>query len=133
MQTHVERPRTGRFIWTGALERRGVVEIEGTHASRGVVTGGLPGYPVRVRVSPAQFGPKGLVVYSMDAALNNQPRHEEANRANGWNSTTWEYSPDRAREVVVLEEPSAANGFNRLAIRNDARTCSVIIVEWSAL
>jgi hypothetical protein len=122
-------PHSGRIIWTGSMARRGVVEIEGAHASIGSLAGGLPGVPVAIRVSPAEFSPQGLMVHTSDAAANN--RSESASAANGWNATRFRWEPERARELVVLEAPNAANDYKRLVVRNDARSCSVMLVEWS--
>jgi hypothetical protein len=121
-------PRSGRLIWTGSLTRRGVVEIEGSHASIGSLIGGLPGVPVTYGVSPAEFSAVGLVVYTGDSAKAG--RREPASRANGWNATRFEWSPERAGQIAVLETPNASNEFRRLAVRSDARTCSVIVIEW---
>jgi len=122
-------PRSGRIIWTGAIKRRGVVEIEGAHPSIGSIIGGLPGVPVTVRVSPAGFSSRGLVVYTAD--ISSDGRVETGSASNGWNATLFRWEPDRARELVVLEAPNPSNDFKRLAVRNDARTCDVVLVEWS--
>jgi hypothetical protein len=93
-------PRNGRLIWTGELIRRGVVEIDGAHASVGSLVGGLPGVPVSLHVSPAEFAPEGLVVYTSDSTKNG--RSEPAERANGWNATRFTLSPVRAHQIAVL-------------------------------
>jgi hypothetical protein len=121
--------RSGRLIWTGSLERRGVVEIEGSRPTVGSLTGELPGLNVSMRVSPAEFVAGGLVVYTADRAAAR--RTEPASKANGWNATRFEWDPERARQIVVLESPNASNEFKRLALRSDARNCSVIVVDWS--
>jgi hypothetical protein len=122
-------PRSGRLIWTGSMARRGVVEIEGSRPSIGSLIGALPGVPVNVRVSPAEFSSGGLVVHSSDAAANR--RRENPAAANGWNATVFEWDPERARALVVIEAPNPSNEFKRLVIRNDARTCPVIVVDWN--
>jgi hypothetical protein len=121
--------RSGRLIWTGSLERRGVVEIEGSRPTVGSLTGELPGLNVAMRISPAEFVAGGLVVYTADRAAAR--RTEPASKANGWNATRFEWDPERARQVVVLESPNASNEYKRLALRSDARNCSVIVVDWS--
>lgn len=125
----ISMQRSGRIIWTGSLDRRGVVEIEGTRATVGSLVGELPGLKVAYRVSPAEFVAGGLVVYTSDRAASH--RTEPASKANGWNATRFEYDPQRARQLVVLEAPNASNEFKRLALRSDARNCSVIVVDWS--
>jgi hypothetical protein len=122
-------PRSGRLIWTGSLGRRGVVEIDGAKASVGTLLGTLPGVPVNLTISPAQFGEKGLVIYTNDAGRN--LRREPAGSSNGWNATTFEWDPERVRQIAVLEAPHSTNSFERLVLRNDARNCAVIVIEWS--
>jgi len=126
----VEGPRAGRLIWTGVLGRRGVVEIVGGRPSVGELSGALPGRPVSLRVQPAEFAAGGLVVYTSD--IGARGRVERASPANGWNATRFEWDPTRAHQIFVLEAPNASNAFDRLALRSDARRCTVIVVDWSA-
>jgi hypothetical protein len=118
----------GRLIWTGTLSRRGVVELDGRSVSVGSVSGTLPGVPVAVSVSPAEFEGDGLVVYTLDAGRNN--RVEAANATNGWNKVKWVWDPERVKEISILEPPNASNGFNRLAFRSDARRTSMVWIDW---
>jgi hypothetical protein len=123
-------PRSGRIIWTGQLERRGVVEIDGSRSSIGSMTGALPGgVAISFRVSPAEFTSDGLIVYTNDAARNG--RVEPAGRGNGWNRTQFEWAPDRAKQLAVLEAPNPSNQFNRIALRNEGRGCSVVVIDWT--
>jgi hypothetical protein len=122
-------PSSGRLIWTGVLGRRGVVEIEDARASIGALSGALPGVPVRVQISPAEFGRDGLVAYTLDRAR--QGHREPAANSTGWNALRFEFDAGRAGEVVVLESPNQSNAFKRIVLRNDARACSVILVDWS--
>jgi hypothetical protein len=122
-------PRSGRLIWTGVLGKRGVVDIEGNRASMGTLVGGLPGVPVSIRVSPAEFGRDGLMVYSLDAAGTHD--RERPARSNGWNAVQFQVDADRARGLVVLESPNTANEFRRLVVRSDLRNCSVIVIDWT--
>lgn len=124
------QPRSGRLIWTGSLDRRGVVEIEGNRSTVGSLSGELPGVKVSFHVSPAEFVAGGLVVYTSDRGADQ--RSEPAAKTNGWNATRFQWDEERARQLVVLEAPNASNDFKRLALRSDARNCSVIIVDWSA-
>ena len=123
------QPRSGRLIWTGSLERRGVVEIEGNRSTVGSLSGELPGVKVSFHVAPAEFVAGGLVVYTSDRAADQ--RNEPAAKTNGWNATRFQWDAERARQLVVLEAPNPSNEFKRLALRSDARNCSVIIVDWS--
>jgi hypothetical protein len=122
-------PRSGRLIWTGELGRRGVVEIEGTHASIGALSGSLSGVPAVFRVRPAEFTRDGLAVYTGDNA--ERGRKEPASKLTGWNPVNFQFDPVRAGELVVLEAPGTVNGFNRLVLRNDARACPIIVVDWA--
>jgi hypothetical protein len=123
------QPRSGRLIWTGSLARRGVLEIEGGHATVGALSGELPGIKVSLRISPAEFVEGGLVVYTGEPSAAR--RTEAAAKSNGWNATRFEWDPERAHQVVVLEAPNPSNEFKRLALRSDLRSCSVILVDWS--
>jgi hypothetical protein len=117
------------LIWSGELGRRGVVEIEGAHASTGTLSGSLSGVPVVVHAWPAEFTHDGLTVYTGDSAARG--RKEPASKASGWNTVNFQFDPERARELVVLEAPSRINDFNRLVLRNDARACPIIVIDWS--
>jgi hypothetical protein len=122
-------PRSGRLIWTGELGRRGVVEIEGTHASIGSLSGSLSGLPAVFHVWPAEFTRGGLVVYTANNA--ERARKEPASKATGWNPVNFQFDPVRAGELVVLEAPNRVNDYNRLVLRNDARACPIIVVDWT--
>jgi hypothetical protein len=122
-------PRSGRMIWTGVLGRRGIVEIEGGRATVGSLTGALPGAPVSLRISPAEFGRTGLVVFTGDAS--NAGRYEPPARSNGWNAVQFQMDRERAQGLVVLESPNRSNDFNRLVLRSDLRNCPVIVIDWS--
>jgi hypothetical protein len=121
---------SGRLIWTGTLQRRGVLELDQRSVSVGSLTGALPGVPVNVTVSPAEFGDGGLTVYTTDSKLD---KHVEAPSArNGWNRITYILDPERVRQIAVLESPNASNRFTHLALRSDARRCSMLVIDWAA-
>lgn len=122
-------PHAGRLIWTGSLLRRGVVELDGRAVSVGALSGVLPGVPVNLTITPAEFGEDGLMVYTTDAKQHN--RVEPPSASNGWNKLTFVWDPERVRQLAVLESPNASNGFNRLALRSDARRCSMIFIDWT--
>jgi hypothetical protein len=121
--------RSGRLIWTGTLARQGIVELDGRSASVGSLNGALPGAAVSLSIKPAEFGPDGLVVYTTDASRHN--RMEPASAGTGWNQVTYVWDPERVRQISVLEAPNPNNGFNRLALRSDARRCSMILIDWT--
>ena len=43
-------------MWSGTLEKNGVLVIEDRHASHGTLTGELPGVPVEIEVDAKEFG-----------------------------------------------------------------------------
>ena len=49
-------PSSGVLIWSGQLQRDGLVEITGSSASSGTLRGELPGAPVIVEVEPKDVG-----------------------------------------------------------------------------
>ena len=120
-------PTSGRILWTGDF-RHGVTNtLDGHVASAGAAIGELPGVPVRIRVHPAELAGHGLTVFSTGGST----RREPPGAGNGWNPTTYVADPRRAAEVLVLESPSPQNGWKKLALRNDNRDLSVIIIDWN--
>jgi len=128
--TAPRKPKSGRLIWTGSLSRHGVVEFEGSTVTVGSVLGALPGVPAKISVYPAEFKDEGLVVYMTDASRHN--RTETPGPLTGWNRLFFVWDPERGKQITNLEAPNASNQFARLALRNDRRSCSVIVVDWSA-
>ncbi len=122
-------PRSGRIIWTGILGRRGIVEIDGARVNLGSATGALPGVPISLRVSPAEFSRDGLILYTADGAAHGHV--EKPSKENGWNSVRFEYDPVRVRDLVILESPNRSNDFKRLVVRSDGRSCPAIVIDWS--
>ncbi len=121
--------RTGRLIWTGELARRGVIEMEGGRVSLGSLDGALPGVPLTLRVMPAEFSREGLTVFTADRLIDG--KSEPPAKSNGWNHVHFKFESERARELVLLETPDAANGYNRLVVRNEGHPCSMVLVDWS--
>jgi hypothetical protein len=126
--TVVGEARSGRLIWTGYLERRETVEFDGSKPSLGSVSGTLPGKLARLVAFPAEFKGETLRVYTTEASRNNQT--EAPAPVTGWNRLLFDWDPERVKQITVVEAPSAANQFARLVLRNDARTCRAIVVEW---
>jgi hypothetical protein len=56
-----ETRASGRIIWTGRLERRGVLEIDGRRATVGYLSGGLPQTPADIAVLPGELTATGRV------------------------------------------------------------------------
>lgn len=123
-------PAAGQIIWTGRLERRGVVEIEGQQASSGHLSGSLPGAPAVITVLPGELTPTGLRLYTTNPRPGN--RSESAGPQNGWNATEYVWDPARAAEITVLEPPATQNGWTHLVLRSENRSYSVIVVKWKA-
>jgi len=128
-QPPVHVARSGRLIWTGSLGRKGVVEIEGSASTVGSMSGSLPGVASKLVAYPAEFAHDGLTVYTTDASRHNKT--EPPGPLTGWNRLHFVWDPERVKQLTVLESPGANNQFSRLALRNNARQCSVIVVEWS--
>jgi hypothetical protein len=122
---------SGRLIWTGTLPRRGVVEFDNRSATVGSLNGALPGVPVNVTILPAEFGSDGLVVYTTDAKRDK--KIERPSPGNGWNKITYIWDPERVSQIAVLETPNASNRFSHLALRSDARHCSMLLIDWVAV
>jgi hypothetical protein len=124
-------PRAGRVIWTGLLHKGSVLFIEDKRCSSGVFTGALPGVPVRVHASSGELTDSGMIVYASDSK---QSRPSESPGAqNGWNYTVYAYDPRRAGDLHVLEAPAAQNGWKRVVIRSEARSASIIVIDWESM
>jgi hypothetical protein len=123
-------PRSGRLIWTGNLDRRGVIEIERDRSSIGALSGALCPIAAAYRVAPAEFTRGGLIAYTSDRSANG--RREPPSNANGWNSVQFVYDPVRASELLVLEQPNQVNNYGRLVLRNSLRTYNLVVIDWNA-
>lgn len=124
-------PAAGRMIWTGLLQKGGVLFIEDNHCSSGVITGALPGAPVRIHAWPAELTDNGMIVYSNDPKRSGRSESPGAN--NGWNYTVYAYEPARAGDLRVLEPPAAQNGWKKIVIRSAAKSASIVVIDWEAL
>lgn len=123
-------PRRGQMIWTGRLERRGVLHIEGPRATAGHLSGALPGGPAEVVVLPGEMTATGLRLYTANPALANLV--ERPGPENGWNATEYVWDPVRAKEISVLEAPGRYNGWNQLVLRAENRDYSVLVLKWES-
>lgn len=123
-------PAAGRIIWSGRLERRAVLHIEGRQASTGALSAPLPGRPAAVTAIPGELTSEGLRLYTADLRLAG--RAEPPGPQNGWNATVYVWDPTRAAAVQVLEPPGEANGWNRMVLRSETRAHSVIVLRWMA-
>ena len=120
----------GQVIWTGRLERRGVLEIEGPRATVGHVSGALPQAPADITVLPGELTETGLRLYTANSRLAN--RVEPAGPQNGWNRTEYVWDPLRVKEISVLEAPGQHNDWKHLVLRAEHRGYSVVVVQWQA-
>jgi proteasome lid subunit RPN8/RPN11 len=125
-------PTTGRLIWTGNLNARAALEIDGDRASTGDLTGRLPKAPVKVRVHPANFSRRGIDVFASELPSQKEIR-EQPSANNGWTETVYKRNPKRAGDVVVTETPSAQNKWKRIGVRAGDRGVSVIVVDWEVM
>jgi hypothetical protein len=120
--------RSGRLIWTGSLHKNAVLSITPAGVSSGVLSGSLPGVPVKVSLQPAELVDGGIAVYSKD------PERSGASQPpgswNGWKVVVYDWDPKRIAEVDVLEPPSPANNWKRLVLRSENRNVSVFVVNW---
>jgi hypothetical protein len=129
LPTAVRTARSGRLIWTGWLGRHEVVDIEGSRPSVGSLSGGaLPGRSARLVALPAEYKKDVLYVYVPDAGRHN--RTEAPGPSTGWNRLHFIWDPERLKQISVVQPPAAANQFDRLVLRNEGRSCSVIVLEW---
>jgi hypothetical protein len=121
---------SGRAIWTGRLERRGVVRIDGQRASVGHLSAPLPGAPAAFAVLPGELTPRGLRLYTADKRLAG--RSEPPGPQNGWNPTEYVWDPARAGEISVLEPPGEQNGWKGMILRSESRNYTVVVLRWEA-
>lgn len=49
-------PPSGTMLWSGQLQKNGVITIEGGQASAGSLRGELPGVPVMLDIQPSDVG-----------------------------------------------------------------------------
>jgi len=120
----------GMLIWTGLLADGRALEIEGSRASAGSLSGSLPGGPVRVTVYPAELGASGLTLLSSESRHAGETVVEEPGPQNSWNRTTYRYDPAAAASLEVVEAPSARRGWTGISMRARGRTLSVIVIRW---
>jgi hypothetical protein len=124
--------KSGTIVWSGNLSRRGVLEIERDRASAGYLNRALPGVPISVEALPGEFTPDGLLAHTADPQDTGAAR-EAASPENGWNAIRYTYDPKSARDISVLEPPTAQSGWLRLTLRSESRDHSVIILRWHLL
>jgi hypothetical protein len=127
-----EGPRSGKIIWTGKLSARGTIEITGKHVSSGFVTGALPGEPVKVDVFPAELTPDGLRVFTADAKYASTAP-EAPGAQNGWNRTVYVHSPKQAAGIKMIEAPGPDHGWERLLLRAERGSHSILIMHWQLI
>ena len=124
-------PTTGKIIWTGKLSRGGTLQILGSQASQGHLTGGLPGTPVRVQVFRSEMTQDGVRIFAADPESVGAP--EAPGAQNGWNRTVYVLNPRKAGEVSILEAPGPRNAWNRLIVRAERGDHSIIVLRWERL
>jgi hypothetical protein len=120
--------RAGRLIWTGALRKNAVLSITPSGPSSGVLSGSLPGFPVKVSLQPAELVEGGIAVYSKDPEPSDAEQPPSA--WNGWKVVVYDWDPKRIAELNLVEPPGPANNWKRLVLRNGSRNVSVFVVNW---
>ena len=123
-------PASGRAIWTGRLPKGGLLLVDGLRPSVGTLSGLLPQKTAHFKVYAADLGDSGIVVYS-GATRHNAV--EPPSSANGWNLTTYNADPKRARSIAILEYPGQQNGWKRLMVRSEDRTLSMLVIDWTEM
>lgn len=121
-------PTAGRIIWTGELAREASLTIDGRKASKGSLNGELPGGAVRVGAYPAELTSDGLRILTGNPRYA-QPRVEQPSAANGWQKTQYVYDPKAVRDLIVEQMPAKSNP-KQLILRGGSRKISVIVIEW---
>jgi hypothetical protein len=129
-RTVARTPASGRAIWTGRLPKGGLLLVEGLRPSVGTLSGPLPQKTAHFKVYAADLGDSGIVVYSGATRRN---AVESPSSANGWNLTTYNADPKRARSVTVLEYPGQQNGWKRLLVRSEDRNLSMLVIDWTEM
>ena len=94
----------------------------------GWLTGRLPGFPVTVNVHPGDLVQGGIEIYTHDAKRASSA--EPPSAANGWNTVVYKLDAKRTAAVQVLEPPSASNGWKQIVLQNGRRRVSVIVIDW---
>jgi hypothetical protein len=122
------RPRFGRLIWTGELDRNALLTLSSSGASLGWANGKLPGFPITISLHPADLVAGGIQVFTRDQKLVS--RAEPPSAENGWNTIVYKYDPKTAPDVHVIQPPSAANSWNQLVVQNGKKPISVIVIDW---
>lgn len=125
-------PSSGRLIWTGRLRKNENIVIEGGRPSIGSFSGALPGKPVTISISTGNLTKDGMVVYTSRLSGAGKAA-EPPGPQNGWNKTVYEWEPDRAADVEVMEAPGPGNDWKRLVLRARNPRDSIILVEWKSI
>jgi proteasome lid subunit RPN8/RPN11 len=125
-------PRTGRLIWTGALESGSSLVIEANRPSTGFITGSLPPAPVRVRAHPASFSRSGIEVFASELP-GGKEASEQPSAINGWTRTVYKRNARRAAGLSVVEAPSERNNWRKIALRAGREPLSIIVVDWEVV
>lgn len=124
-------PTRGRLIWSGRVPANGHLEITGTHASTGNVTGKLPDVPIKISAYPASFSRHGITAYASDLP-NGKEFHEPPGRTNGWTEITYKRNAKRSAAITVTQIPAARNHWRSIGLKAD-RGVSVLVIDWEVL
>lgn len=130
---HTVPPISGKLIWTGRLDKTGMLVIEGDRASSGHLMGKLPQTPVRISIYPADLTRDGITAYTASQNEGSQMALEPPGPQNGWNRVSVRESRKHASDVALVEAPKSQNDWKRLVLRSNNRKLSMIIIEWHAM
>ena len=122
----------GRLIWTGRLQKNGILAVQGNHCSDGSLTGELPGTPVKIAVHAGEWTPEGIMVYGA-ASDSAKGVMEAPGPQNGWNKTWYSSNSQRESDLFILEAPGPQNDWKRVVVRSRNPKISLIFMDWSVL
>jgi len=117
----------GSLIWTGFLPPNQVVTIENGRPTLGSLSGRLPGGPVRVSVCPGELSGAGLTAFTAD---REQAAGGAGSPPGDPGGAAYRFDPERARTAAMVEPPSAANNWRRLAVRASGKPVTVLVIAW---
>ena len=125
------RPNWGRLIWTGDLQKNEFISFSASGASRGVLNGRLPGFPIKVSIRPGEVVDGGIAILTNDA--NRVGVNEPSHARNGWDVVIYKWVQKPIAEVRVVEPPGPSNNWGRIVLQNTDRNLSVLVVDWQSM
>ena len=118
-------PEGRRVIWLGEAKRGTLLTISGSQASVGSVIGRLPGGPVSIEVFPAENGPQGLTIFTLDARY---ARSEKEQTPVGVATVAWD--PRHATDLTIWSEPGPDNNWDKVVLRVNTPRLTACVIQW---